>query len=48
VVHGEGYTIYQGDALTTLPLLGAFDHCITDPPYEAGAHTRMRRTRAVL
>lgn len=44
VVHGEHYTVYQGDALTTLPLLQAFDHCITDPPYEAETHSAMRRT----
>lgn len=48
VVHGEHYTLYQGDALQIVPLLGPFDHCITDPPYEAEAHIRTRRTRAVL
>ena len=48
VVQGEGYTLYQGDALTIVPLLGPCDHCITDPPYEQEAHTRTRRTRAVL
>ena len=48
VVHGEGYTLYQGDAVALVPLVGAYDHCITDPPYEQDAHTRMRRTRAVL
>jgi site-specific DNA-methyltransferase (adenine-specific) len=48
VVHGEGYTVYKGDALTLVPLVGPFDHCITDPPYEQEAHARMRRTRAVL
>ena len=47
-VQGEGYSLYQGDALTIVPLLGAFDHCMTDPPYEEEAHTRTRRTRAVL
>jgi hypothetical protein len=41
MVHGKGYTIYQGDALALVPLLGPVDHCITDPPYEAEAHTRM-------
>jgi ABC transporter substrate binding protein len=48
VVHGAGYTVYHGDALTLVPLLRSFDHCITDPPYEQEAHTRMRRTRAKL
>ena len=48
VVHGEGYTLYQGDAEVLVPLVGACDHCLTDPPYEAEAHTRMRRTRAAL
>lgn len=47
-VHTEHYTIYQGDALWVVPLLSGYDHCITDPPYEAEAHTRTRRTRAVL
>ena len=31
-VHGEGYSFYLGDACTIVPLLGPFDHCITDPP----------------
>jgi hypothetical protein len=47
VVQGAGYPLYQGDALTLVPLLGPFDHCITDPPYEEEAHTRTTRTRAV-
>jgi site-specific DNA-methyltransferase (adenine-specific) len=47
-VHGEGYCLYQGDAVTLVPLLGGYDHCITDPPYEEEAHVRMRCTRAVL
>ena len=46
-VQGEGYTLYQGDALALVPLLGPFDHCITDPPYEQEAHT-LRRSRAML
>jgi len=48
VVHGEGYTLYQGDALRLVPLLADVDHCITDPPYEAEAHTAQRCTRAML
>lgn len=47
-VHGEGYSLYQGDALAIVPLLGSVDHCITDPPYEAEAHTRTRRARAKI
>jgi site-specific DNA-methyltransferase (adenine-specific) len=47
-VHGEGYTFYQGDAVTLVPLLRGYDHCITDPPYEEKAHGGTRRTRAVL
>jgi hypothetical protein len=47
-VHTEHYTLYQGDALRIVPLLSGYDHCITDPPYEAHVHTMARRTRAVL
>jgi site-specific DNA-methyltransferase (adenine-specific) len=47
-VHGEGYSVYQGDALVIVPLLGAYDHVIADPPYDAQVHTVARRTRAVL
>jgi site-specific DNA-methyltransferase (adenine-specific) len=36
--------IYHGDCLDVLPLLGAVDHVITDPPYEAEAHGLQRRT----
>jgi site-specific DNA-methyltransferase (adenine-specific) len=42
--HGEGYSVYQGDALALVPLLQAVDHCITDPPYEQETHSAMRRT----
>jgi hypothetical protein len=31
-----------------VPQLSGYDHCITDPPYEAEAHTRTMRTRAYL
>jgi site-specific DNA-methyltransferase (adenine-specific) len=47
-VHGEGYTLYQGDAVTLVPLLTGYDHCIADPPYEQEAQVRTRRTRAYL
>lgn len=35
-------TIYCGDSLEIWPLLGGFDHLITDPPYEAQAHSSKR------
>ena len=47
-VQGEGYAVYQGDALACVPALAPCDHVLTDPPYEPAAHTRTRRTRAVL
>lgn len=40
--HG-GITIYHGDCREVLPSLGTVDHVITDPPYEAEAHTLQRR-----
>jgi hypothetical protein len=36
-------TLYHGDCLEVLPQLGTVDHVITDPPYEAEAHTKGRR-----
>lgn len=39
----ESVTLYRGDCLDLLPLMGAVDHVITDPPYEAEAHTKARR-----
>jgi DNA modification methylase len=48
VVHGEDYTLYQADAVALVPLLSGYHHVITDPPYEAEAHVRTRRTRAYL
>ena len=39
----DGITVYLGDCRTILPLLDAVDHVITDPPYEAEAHTQGRR-----
>lgn len=38
-----GITVYLADCLDVLPTLGAVDHVITDPPYEAEAHTQGRR-----
>jgi site-specific DNA-methyltransferase (adenine-specific) len=48
IVYGEGYSLYQGDAVTLLPRIGPFDHCLTDPPYEQKAHVGTSRTRAGL
>lgn len=39
----EGVTLYLGDCREILPTLGEFDHAITDPPFEAEAHTQQRR-----
>jgi site-specific DNA-methyltransferase (adenine-specific) len=36
-------TLYLGDCLDVLPTLGKVDAVITDPPYEAEAHTKGRR-----
>lgn len=36
--------IYHGDCREVLPRLSAVDHVITDPPYEAEAHTTARRS----
>ena len=41
-----GVTIYHGDCREVLPTLGQVDHVITDPPYEAEAHTKARRQRS--
>lgn len=39
----EAVTLYHGDCLELLPHVGPVDHVITDPPYEAEAHTKARR-----
>lgn len=36
-------TLYRGDCLQVLPTLDMVDAVITDPPYEAEAHTKGRR-----
>ncbi len=42
-----GITIYHGDCLDVLPeFRQVVDHIITDPPYEAEAHTKARRQRS--
>ena len=40
-----GITLYHGNCLDVLPTLERVDHVITDPPYEAEAHTKGRRTK---
>jgi site-specific DNA-methyltransferase (adenine-specific) len=43
----EGVTLYEGDMLNVLPLVGTVDHIICDPPYEDELHeafgTKIRR-----
>ena len=41
---GALWTMIHGDCTEVLPTLGAVTHCISDPPYEADAHTKARRT----
>jgi site-specific DNA-methyltransferase (adenine-specific) len=36
-------TLYLGDCLQVLPMLPAVESVITDPPFEADAHTKQRR-----
>lgn len=38
-------TLYCGDSLAVTQTLDRFDHTITDPPYETGAHTKHRRVQ---
>lgn len=42
---GRGWTMYLGDCLEIMPTLDKVDHVITDPPYEAEAHTMQRRVK---
>jgi DNA modification methylase len=37
--------LYLGDCREVLPLIDKVDHVITDPPYEAEAHTLQRRVK---
>ena len=41
----DGITIYHGDCREILPYLPKVDLVLTDPPYEAEAHTVQRRVR---
>lgn len=38
-------TLYHGDCLEVMQELGNVDHCLTDPPFEAEAHTQQRRVK---
>lgn len=40
-----GQRLILGDCREVLPLIGRVDAVVTDPPYEAQAHTAVRRTR---
>jgi DNA modification methylase len=42
-VLADGVTLYLGDCREVLPRLGKVDVVVTDPPYEAEAHTLQRR-----
>ena len=46
IVQGKGWTMHFGDCLQVMAGMEArsVDHVITDPPYEAEAHTKQRRT----
>lgn len=39
----DACTIYHGDCRQVLPLIGAVDHVITDPPYSEYVHSKSRR-----
>lgn len=43
VASGRGWTMYLGNCLEVMGSLGPVDHVITDPPFEAEAHTKQRR-----
>lgn len=42
----DAVTLWLGDCREILPTLEPVDHVITDPPYEAEAHTLARRQRS--
>jgi hypothetical protein len=44
VIIGDA-TLYQGDCMDILPTLNKVDSVITDPPFEAEAHTLQRRVK---
>ncbi len=41
---GHGWTMHLGDCLDVMRGLAPVDHAIFDPPYEAEAHTKARRS----
>jgi site-specific DNA-methyltransferase (adenine-specific) len=41
----DGVTLYLGDCIDVLSELNNVDHAITDPPYDAEAHTQQRRAK---
>ncbi len=43
VERGKGWEMHLGDCLQVMATLAPVDHVITDPPYEAEAHTKARR-----
>lgn len=44
VERGNGWEMHLGNCLAIMPDLVEVDHVITDPPYEAEAHTKARRS----
>jgi hypothetical protein len=45
ILDGRPYAVVEADCLEFLPTItGQVDHVITDPPYEAEAHTKQRRS----
>ena len=47
MITGKGWTMHLGDCLEVMAGMEAksVDHVITDPPYEAEAHTLQRRVK---
>jgi hypothetical protein len=41
----DAVTLYHGDCREILALMSGVDHVITDPPFEAEAHTQQRRVK---
>lgn len=41
---GKGWEMHLGDCIEIMKTLDPVDHVITDPPYEAEAHTKQRRS----
>ena len=45
VTRGKGWEMHLGDCVEVMSRMACVDHVITDPPYEAEAHTKGRRVR---